>query len=1630
MTTKINIYREIDFFKNMNTKASVMFKLFFALIVVFLFSIVLINGISAAKTDKIDKINRIAPAAVKDSGIADVIVIFKDGVEEGLKTSEISTLASKGMQIKSEYSIINGAHILIPNSQLDDLRNSPIVDRIDIDEAKYHVLLNVSVPLINGIAAQTLYNGSGVNVCVLDTGIDFWHKNLPTPIASADFTDWDWCIQGKNSNTGINRSYNYYLNITNPSLDWLEVGANWDHNNNRYDLFVYYPNGTQAGNTTGLPTINETKPSNASIPLYWIKFNITDINGYTGNWTILINETSINQSDTPTLLWGSNVSYDFTFWGSPRYCGQKISPVNNPTSNDTRAFYNIITSDDYGHGTHVAGIIASNDTPYKGVAPSVTLLVAKVIDSDNIGTTTSILGGIQWCIDNNASIMSMSFGGDDDNNCNFDDVIAIDNAAINYNILSVIAAGNGNGATTINEPGCAKTAITVGSTDNTDNFASFESQGPTNGTAIKRVKPDIVAPGVNIYSTYITNRFATDSGTSMSTPFVTGVAAMLKQQNPNLTASEVKAMLMVSANKTKLFSINGGETGSKFDPSNIYGTGRVEALKAINGTSFIRTINMTGGQSISYKMNVTNSSTGLFVAANWNENTSGTHYIITLNLTDPNTTVADTSTNPNNTIQQVGKFSPAAGIWTITIKNVNNTNRTVSIASTYNLYSAPEVYLLSPPNNNITQTRTWNFTYRVNETMSNLSYCQLYGNFTGTWAANQSNSTPVVNYAANNVTSNNFTMTNLSNGIYIWNVYCNNTDGDTGFSSKNYSIGIDTLAPNITIITPVNNYNTSGNITLNWSIYDVSNTTLKYSVNKTTNSTLYSNKTGAVNISVAAGLNQNITVYVNDSFNQKSSTIVIFNIDRTSPNLTVLNPNNGTSINATSVDINYTTNDNLQLDNVWYKLENGTAVDITPGNSSTNLTFPGNYTLEVYVNDSVGNINHVTILFSTVFNMNMTNWTQNLLAGAPEIKMINITLNGLNVTYNSSTSVDGNMTMFVNTTKFNITFTNFNGLGANWVERFNVTETNSSVTNTISNIGSNASKLIYISNANEFLSNNEYNGIITFFGNTSNYTDFFYCEPDVIFNSSHCVKISGCASFNGTACYNDSATTTTVYVPHFSAVVAAVDTKAPSITVNSPTNTTYPHPSTAFALKANLTTSADTVYCNMSLMANGSFTKPSDSKTNYTFTNGSTSYVWTIGPLHNGTYNITISCNDTHGNTNTTTKYFTVNDATKPEYSDLDMYTVGVDYGTVQWSSNEPVNRTIKYGTDDNHLTNNLTNASFGTFERVKIDNLNDNDEYFFNITGCDYTGNCNTTGPYNFTTDKNTTNTTNEAGEGGGGGGGGNQTNTTTIVKAWATIDAYEKNTMTISSSSIPLSKISFVLNTNTQNSELTVKSLGNTLPSGLTNLPAPVYKYFSITASLSIRNSMTLATVVTKVTKSYIANNNYNYSTVTIYNNDGTNWEKLNTVLIDTTGDYYSYEANTTHFSTFAIIMTPNIETYTPANQTITQTQNQSNVTNITNQTGGIGIGSEQTTDYTIPIIIVIIVAAVAGILIVLYKKGIIFGGTDYYTPPKRPLLQQKQVYKPKSTKKNQQEQGLFDGLKKGVQKQDDGPELFKLK
>lgn len=208
--------------------------------------------------------------------------------------------------------------------------------------------------------------------------------------------------------------------------------------------------------------------------------------------------------------------------------------------------------DDHGHGTHVAGIAAANGN-LKGVAPDASLYAFKVLDQYGIGPSSVIIAGIERALDpdqnpntNDAvDVISMSLGGEG----NPDDIVcqAIDNAT-RAGILCVIAAGNnGSAYQTIGSPGCARTALTVGATDNNDMIADFSSRGPSNN--IYEIKPDIVAPGVSINSTKmgVGGGYIVYSGTSMSTPHVAGCAALLLQLHPDWNPYVIKSALMQSA---------------------------------------------------------------------------------------------------------------------------------------------------------------------------------------------------------------------------------------------------------------------------------------------------------------------------------------------------------------------------------------------------------------------------------------------------------------------------------------------------------------------------------------------------------------------------------------------------------------------------------------------------------------------------------------------------------------------------------------------------------------------------------------------------------------------------------------------------------------------------------------------------------------------------------------------------------------------------------------------------------------------------------------------------------------------------------------------------------------------------
>jgi len=216
-------------------------------------------------------------------------------------------------------------------------------------------------------------------------------------------------------------------------------------------------------------------------------------------------------------------------------------------------------ADDAGHGTHVAAIAAGNGA-LNGVAPEAQILAYKVLDQNGIGTTSDVIAAIERATDpdgdsdpsDHATVINLSLshpGTEDD-----PDSIAVDNASA-LGVLSVVAAGDGSGFFTIGAPGSARTALTVGATDDADQVASFSSGGPT---AVERlIKPEIMAPGVDICAARwsgdlsgtacLDTSHAEHSGTSMAAPHVAGAAALLRGLRPSLTPAVTKAILQEAA---------------------------------------------------------------------------------------------------------------------------------------------------------------------------------------------------------------------------------------------------------------------------------------------------------------------------------------------------------------------------------------------------------------------------------------------------------------------------------------------------------------------------------------------------------------------------------------------------------------------------------------------------------------------------------------------------------------------------------------------------------------------------------------------------------------------------------------------------------------------------------------------------------------------------------------------------------------------------------------------------------------------------------------------------------------------------------------------------------------------------
>jgi len=243
--------------------------------------------------------------------------------------------------------------------------------------------------------------------------------------------------------------------------------------------------------------------------------------------------------------------------------------------------------DDYGHGTHVAGIAAGipyfDTRPYggsvtiSGVAPMAYLMNYKVMYPDGsgsaVGDTPEVLQAIDDAVLDGADVVNMSFGGSAESLSDDPLLTAIHNGS-QLGVVFVVAAGNGGSSQqTITSPGTSPEAITVGASDDYDALASFSSRGPNLDLSIK---PDVTAPGVYIYSSLPSYSFGSMQGTSMATPHVSGAAALLKQLYPSWMPAQIKSALVNTA-KTPVYDASGTDA-----PVMGRGGGRIDLAKAMD----------------------------------------------------------------------------------------------------------------------------------------------------------------------------------------------------------------------------------------------------------------------------------------------------------------------------------------------------------------------------------------------------------------------------------------------------------------------------------------------------------------------------------------------------------------------------------------------------------------------------------------------------------------------------------------------------------------------------------------------------------------------------------------------------------------------------------------------------------------------------------------------------------------------------------------------------------------------------------------------------------------------------------------------------------------------------------------
>lgn len=336
-----------------------------------------------------------------------------------------------------------------------------------------------------------------------------------------------------------------------------------------------------------------------------IEWNLTKVNapdvwaaGFTGQGAVIAGQDTGYSWTHEALInqyrgWdGVNADHDYN-WHDAIHDNDPNTPAGNPCG-----FNSPVPCDDQSHGTHTMGSMVGDNSAGKqiGMAPGARWVGCRNMEQ-GWGTPATYAECYQWFIaptridgsqprpDLAPDVINNSWGCPTSEGCT--DPLILQSVVNNVRaagILTVHSAGNsGSSCYTINTPAAIYDAsFTVGATDSSDTIAGFSGRGSVTVDGSNRPKPDISAPGVNIYSSIPGNNYGVSQGTSMAAPHVSGLVALLVSANPGLRGEvdTLENIITTSALPRTITTQDCGVPGTNV-PNNTYGWGRIDALAAL-----------------------------------------------------------------------------------------------------------------------------------------------------------------------------------------------------------------------------------------------------------------------------------------------------------------------------------------------------------------------------------------------------------------------------------------------------------------------------------------------------------------------------------------------------------------------------------------------------------------------------------------------------------------------------------------------------------------------------------------------------------------------------------------------------------------------------------------------------------------------------------------------------------------------------------------------------------------------------------------------------------------------------------------------------------------------------------------